>query len=146
MNDLPAQADGATDKPSQREGLSVFPDEARMRPGQTSRPATTVLQANGGEDRRAPAGTFNEARLAVSRFLKKQPGVRHAGLTRLAQAPAGKGAWEAEAEVYVPNWTIKTLGLRVHRQVLDRRLYVLRLDSELNVVAYELKESAEASE
>jgi len=87
---------------------------------------------------------IDDARLAVSRFLNQQPDVKHATITRLAAA--GTGCWEAEAEVYVPNAMIKTLGLELSRQVLDRRLYVLRLDSECKVVAYELKESAEGSE
>ena len=87
---------------------------------------------------------IDDARLAVSRFLNQQPDVKHATITRLAAA--GTGCWEAEAEVYVPNAMIKTLGLELSRQVLDRRLYVLRLDSECKVVAYEFKEAAEASE
>jgi len=96
-------------------------------------------------ERSASAG-IEDAKLAVSRFLKTQPDVKHASVTKLTQAAAGKGLWQAEAEVYVPNAVIKTLGLRVRRQVLDRRLYVLRLDSELNVVAYELKEAGEGDE
>ena len=91
----------------------------------------------------ASAG-IEDARLAVSRFLKTQPDVKHATITRLAAA--GTGCWEAEAEVYVPNAMIKTLGMELSRQVLDRRFYVLRLDSECKVVAYELKEAGEASE
>jgi len=94
---------------------------------------------------RASAG-LEDARAAVSRFLKTQPDVKHASVTKLTQAAAGKGAWEAEAEVYVPNATIKALRLPVRRQVLDLRLYVLRLDSELSVVSFELKGSSEESE
>ena len=92
------------------------------------------------------AAGIEDARLAASRFLKKQPGVKYASITRLGRAAADKGCWEAEAEVYIPNTTIRMLGLRVRRQVLDRRLYVLRLDSELNVVSYEFKEPGEASD
>lgn len=94
--------------------------------------------------RSAPAG-IEDAKLAVNRFLKTQPDVKHASVTKLTQA-AAKGCWEAEAEVYVPNMAIKALRLAVRRQVLDRRLYVLRLDSELNVVAYELKDAGQGDE
>ncbi|MGD0089824.1 MAG: hypothetical protein ABSE73_07875 [Planctomycetota bacterium] len=99
---------------------------------------------------RAEAGFVSagieDARLAASRFLKRQPGVKYANIVRLAKAAVDKSSWQAEAEVYVPNTTIKMLGLPVRRQVLDRRLYVLTLDNELKVVSYELREMAEASE
>ena len=45
-------------------------------------------------------------------------------------------SWEPEAEVYVPNATIKALGLPVQKEVLDCQLSLLRLDGQLNMVAY----------
>ena len=76
------------------------------------------------------------ARNAVIDFLKRMPDVQLVNVTKLAQIDAEKGSWEAEAEVYVPNATINALGLPVRKQVMDCQLYLLRLDGQLNIVAY----------
>lgn len=80
------------------------------------------------------------ARNAVIDFLKKMPDVKHVNVTKLVQIDAEKGSWEAEAEVHVPNATIKALGLPVQKEVVDCQLYLLRLDGQLNMVAYGLRE------
>ena len=79
---------------------------------------------------------------AVTRFLREQRDVKHAYILKVVQTAgeAGKRTWEVEAEVYVPNGTIKALRLPVRRTVLDCRQYLIRLDDDLNIVAYGPKE------
>jgi len=60
---------------------------------------------------------------------------------KVAPVLSGDAAWEAEAEVWQPNATLKNLGIETGRPVLDHNHYLLRLDALLNVLEYELKES-----
>ena len=78
---------------------------------------------------------------AVANFLKKMVDAKQVSITKLALMDSEKGTWEAEAEVYVPNPTIKALGLPVRKEVLDCHTYLLRLDKQLNIVAYGLRDS-----
>jgi len=84
---------------------------------------------------------IEEARNAVISFLQKMPDVKRVNITKLVVLDAEKGTWEAEAEVWVPNPTIKALSLPIQREVLDCQPYLLRLDKQLNICAYGLKES-----
>ncbi len=86
------------------------------------------------------AHSIEDVRAVVGEFLKKQPDVRRVNVTKMAQLDPEKGSWEAEADVYVPNTTIRNLGLPVTKEVLDCRQYVLRLDGQLNVTAFGLTE------
>lgn len=62
-------------------------------------------------------------------------------MTKLVQLDAEKGIWEAE--VYLPNATIKALRLPVQKEVLDCHDYLLRVDGQLSVVAYGPRDSVE---
>ena len=87
--------------------------------------------------------TIDDARDAVLDFLKKTlDDVRRVSVQKLVQIDPEKGTWEAEADVYVPNATIKGLRLPVQREVLDCQVYLLRLDG-VNITAYALKDSVE---
>ena len=85
-------------------------------------------------DRRNPL--MQEVRKAVYDFLKQEPEVRQVRVTKLVQIDAQTGSWEAEAEVSVPNTAIAVLGLSLRKEVLDCHDYILRLDGQLNIVAY----------
>ena len=87
------------------------------------------------------APSILNARKAVCDFLKGMPDVREVNVTKLAVMDSERGIWEAEADVYTPNPTIKALGLPVVKQVLDCDTYILRLNNQLEVVAYGLKDS-----
>jgi len=89
------------------------------------------------------AALIEDVRKVVSEFLKQQPDVRRVNVTKLAQIDPEADSWEAEAEVYVPNTTIRNLGLPVSQEVLDCQQYLLRLDGQLNVVAYGLRDLVE---
>jgi hypothetical protein len=86
---------------------------------------------------------IENARDAVIDFLSKMPDVRHVNIIKLALIDPEQGEWEAEAEVHVPNATIKALGLPTRKEVLDFQTYLLRLDGELNVTAYGRRDSVE---
>ena len=62
-------------------------------------------------------------------------------ITKVAPVTSGEASWEAEAEVWQPNPTLKSLGLETGRPVLDHNHYLIRLDALLNVLEYELRES-----
>jgi len=84
---------------------------------------------------------IEDVRNAVIAFLKNTLEVKQVNVTKLVVLDSEKGSWEAEAEVYVPNPTIKALGLPTQKEVLDCQPYLLRVDSQLNIIAYGLKES-----
>ena len=87
-----------------------------------------------------------DVRDAVANFLKKMTDARRVSVTKLVLMDSETGAWEVEADVDVPNPTIAALGLPVRKEVLDCQTYLLRLDKQLNVVAYGLRDSVEEKE
>ena len=107
------------------------------------RMAERVSSASGPQASRSVLPIAN-ARDAVIDFLNKMlPDVRHINIIKLALMDPEQGGWEAEAEVQVPNATIKALGLPTRRPVLDRQTYLLRLDAQGNVTTYGLRDSVE---
>ena len=78
--------------------------------------------------------------LAVTReFLAGTlPDVQRVDITKVAPSISGEASWEAEADVWQPNATLKSLGLETGRPVLDQKHYLVRLDGLLNVLEYEL--------
>jgi hypothetical protein len=98
-----------------------------------------VLSAAGPEaERKLPP--IEEVRDAISNFLKKMVDAKKVSVTKLVLLDSEKETWEAEADVYVPNPTIRALGLPVQKEVLDCQTYLLRLDKQLNIVAYERRD------
>jgi len=99
----------------------------------------TVLSTAGSEaERKLPP--IEEVRGAISNFLKKMVDAKKVSVTKMVLLDSEKVTWEAEADVYVPNPTIRALGLAVQKEVLDRQTYLLRLDMQLNIVAYERRD------
>jgi hypothetical protein len=70
------------------------------------------------------------------------PDVQRVDVTKVAPLLSGDATWEAEADVWQPNATLKNLGLETGRPVLDHNHYLIRLDALLNVLEYELRESS----
>ncbi len=58
---------------------------------------------------------------------------------KVAPITAGEVAWEAQADVWQPNATLRNLGIETGRPVLDHNRYLVRLDALLNVLEYELE-------
>ena len=90
----------------------------------TDRPATTSLRD-----------------AAIAFLSRTLPEVKKVNVIKLVPIDEGDGIWEAEAEVWQPNATIESLGIRTRRPVLDKVLYLVRLDRRLNVSAYGLRDS-----
>lgn len=106
----------------------------------TVKMSESVESTNSPKVEREPPST-GDARNAVIAFLKETLDVKQVNITKLVQIDSEKGTWEAEGEVFVPNPTIKALGLPTQKEVLDCEYYLLRLDDQLNVVAYGLRDS-----
>jgi hypothetical protein len=85
-----------------------------------------------------------EAQTAARAFLTAAlPEVERVDITRLAPISGSETAWEAEADVWQPNLTLRSLGIHTERPVLDHSRYSLQLDALLNVLAFELEGSAD---
>jgi hypothetical protein len=67
--------------------------------------------------------------------------VQRVDITKIAPVTSGQASWEAEADVWQPNPTLKSLGIETGRPVLDHNHYMVQLDNLLNVLEYELRES-----
>ena len=90
--------------------------------------------------------TLVDARAAVQSFLREAlPEVWRVNVTRIAPLQSHEAAWEADAVVWQPNATIQALGLATEHPVLDQNGYLVRLDGQLNVIAYEIREAERAS-
>ena len=90
-----------------------------------------------------PVSVEQLANAARDFLLKTVPDARCATVTKLAVIDSEKCLWEAEADVQVPNATVKALGLPTRRPVVDTETYLLRLDEQLNILAYALKDSVD---
>ena len=77
---------------------------------------------------------MEEARIAVSEFLKKTLNAKDVKVIKTAKVSDG---WEAELEVYEESAFIKSLGLAT--RVQDRNTYAVKLDDSLDVESYERK-------
>ena len=75
---------------------------------------------------------------AVSEFLKQTLHVKDVKVTKVTKADEG---WETEAEVYEESSFIKALGLAT--RVQDRNIYLVKLDSSLEVQSYQRKKEEE---
>lgn len=92
----------------------------------------------------SPAGPETERKLppiedvrdAISNFLAQMVDAQEVSVTKLVLLDAEKITWEAEADVYVPNPTVRALDLPIEKEVLDCQKYLLRMDKHLNIVAY----------
>lgn len=86
----------------------------------------------------ASLGKLGDARLAVRDFLVREFKAREVRITKVAPSADNQQGWYAEAEILVPDLGIKTLGLRLSQEVLERELYAVDLDSEMTVKSYEV--------
>ena len=77
---------------------------------------------------------MEEARIAVSEFLKKTLNAKDVKVIKTAKVSDG---WEAELEVYEESAFIKSLGLAT--RVQDRNTYAVKLNDSLEVESYERK-------
>ena len=85
----------------------------------------------------APTGLLAAAE-AVRHFLASELRAREVSVTKIIVADVPETGWEAEAEILVPDLAIKTLGLPLTQEVLERRRYAVQLDQAFAVRGYEL--------
>jgi hypothetical protein len=89
--------------------------------------------------------TLIDAQAAVRRFLQESlPDVHRVDVIKVTATGSAESAWEAEAIVWQPNATIHALGLSMRRLVLEQAFYVVRLDNQLDVIGYEIREAENA--
>jgi hypothetical protein len=94
------------------------------------------------ENRECRHGIADAKAVAQDFLVAALPDVQRVDITKVAPFVSGDATWEAEADVWQPNPTLKSLGIETGRPVLDHNRYLVRLDSLLNVLEYELKESS----
>jgi hypothetical protein len=87
--------------------------------------------------RNAPASRLSTVIDAVRTFLADEFEAREVRVTRIAALAGADGGWEAEAEILVPDLAIKTLGLPLTQEVLERRTYAVLVDPSLAIRGYE---------
>jgi hypothetical protein len=83
------------------------------------------------------AGSLALARKAVRHFLLHEFRAREIRIIKIARSPDDAAGWNAEAEMLVPNLGIKTLGLPLKRDVLEKQFCAVELDSNMAVISYE---------
>lgn len=81
--------------------------------------------------------TIEETGVKAVEFVKK---TLHLADARVVRAARGESGWEVEVEVFEESAFIKALGLPT--RVRDRNVYVVNLDDQLNIQAYERKGTA----
>lgn len=86
----------------------------------------------------APAGKLAAAREAVENFLLSQFQARALRIVKIAALPDGADGWYAEAEMLLPDLAIKTLGLPLTQEILEKEYCAVELDSSMTVNSYEI--------
>jgi hypothetical protein len=82
-----------------------------------------------------------EAQAVVREFLAAAlSDVQRVDIIKVAPLSIGEASWEAEAEVWQPNATLRSLGIETGRPVLDHNRYLVRLDALLRVLEYEMEQ------
>ncbi|MBI4684685.1 MAG: hypothetical protein HY755_05760 [Nitrospirae bacterium] len=84
---------------------------------------------------------IEDARKVVSDFLKKTLDVKD---VKVFEATKNGEGWDFEAEIYEESSFIKSLGLPT--RVLDRNIYEVKLDDNLEVQSYGRKGQSKTTE
>jgi hypothetical protein len=83
-------------------------------------------------------GSLAKARETVLDFLLNEFQTREIRITKITRSPDRGAGWYAEAEILVPNLSIKTLGLPLSQEVLEKQFCVVEIDSDMTVTSYEV--------
>lgn len=98
----------------------------------SSRPRRTAAKS-------PPAmGKLGCAREAVRDFLVFEFQAREVRITKIGPSTEDPQGWYAEAEILVADLGIKTLGLPLSQEVLERELCAIDLDCDMTVKSYEV--------
>ncbi len=105
---------------------------------------TVAERAKRSARRRAgSASRLLAARQAVEEFLLGQFDARALRITKIGAVPDGGDGWYAEAEILVPDLSIKTLGLKLSQDILQKTHCAVELDASLSVKSYETLDEVE---
>lgn len=91
----------------------------------------------------APDRSLTAVRRAAREFLAAEFQAREMRVTKIAHSSNGEEGWFVEAEMLVPDLGIKTLGLPLTQEVLERALCAVALNDDLTISSFELVESRE---
>ena len=83
-------------------------------------------------------GPLATARRAVREFLTSEFQARGIRVTRVCRSPEGADTWHVEAEILVPDLGIKTLGLPLSHEVLEKEYCTLELDPDMTIRSFEI--------
>jgi hypothetical protein len=86
---------------------------------------------------RPSGGSLAKARAAVRDFLLHEFQAREIRITKIAPSPDDTAGFHVEAEILVPALSVKTLGLPLSREVLEKQFCLVELDSKMTVKSYE---------
>lgn len=106
----------------------------------STRPARAAagLPARTGRRLRRPPfiSKLSAVRQTVRAFLTRELHAREVRITKIAPAPEGEEGWRVEAQMLVPDLDIKTLGLPLSQEVLEKEHCAVALDREMRVKSY----------
>lgn len=104
----------------------------------TRKPPGAKRLAGNGVAKSPPAiSKLVVARDAVEKFLFGQFDARAVRITKIGALPDGGVGWQAEAEILVPDLAIRTLGLPLTQEILEKECCAVELDADLAVKSYE---------
>ncbi len=104
----------------------------------SAEPGSVATHRGARRPRRSPPiSKLCAARQAVRTFLLRELRAREVRITKIAPSSEGDDGWRAEAEMLVPDLNIKTLGLPLTQEVLEREYCAVALDREMQVKSYE---------
>ena len=106
-------------------------------PPKPARPAVVVRPQP--QAKPVPDGKLAAARGAVRDFLMREFHPKEIRVTKVAPSSLdGAAAWHAEAEMLVPDLSLKTLRLPLSQEILETEYCAVVLDAEMAVKSYEL--------
>ena len=87
--------------------------------------------------KRSPSGGLTAISHTVRNFFAEEFQARETRITKIAALAGAEAGWEVEAETLVPDLAIRTLGLPLTQEVLERRRYLVQLDPSHEITGYE---------
>ena len=96
-----------------------------------------VPQAQSRKGKRPSTGGLTAISHTVRNFFADEFQARETRITKIAALAGAEAGWEVEAETLVPDLAIRTLGLPLTQEVLERRRYAVQLNQSHEIVGYE---------
>jgi hypothetical protein len=107
------------------------------------KPRRAVQTAAAANDADPPSSELAAARKAAQEFLVDQLQARVVRITKLAPQPDGGAGWYGEAQMLVLDLGIRTPGLPLTREALEKEYCGVDFDAALAVISYEMLDPRE---